>query len=151
RSRNCRICLGGSFVLRSIRFTIRSTRRTGPGVRPRPALARGHPAPDTEVPMAQVIAPEIDAFLQAVAAQVHADADNFVGRKDILGAGSPDAPGVAQQFLDVHNRMLVLVGPPDIGKTALIARLARDYEDEARQQPYLAHFCGLNDGDNPYL
>ena len=99
--------------------------------------------------MAQVIAPEIDAFLQAVAAQVHADADNFVGRKDIVGTGSPDAPGVAQQFLDMHNRMLVLVGPPDIGKTALISRLARDYE--ARQQPYLAHFCGLNDGDSPYL
>ena len=60
------------------------------------------------------------------------DEGEFVGREFVRAE--------ITQFLSFKNRMLVLVGPPGIGKTALVARLAR--EQSASDHPFIAHFCG---------
>ena len=68
------------------------------------------------------------------------DEGEFVGREFVRAE--------IKQFLSVKNRMLVLVGPPGIGKTALAAQLVR--EQSASDHPFLAHFCGLSGDDNPF-
>ncbi len=81
------------------------------------------------------------ALLQVVATQLCFDnGEEFVGREF--------ARRVVREFLSVGNRMLVFVGPPGIGKTALAAALVR--ENAGAAQPYLAHFCELNGEDNPF-
>lgn len=58
-------------------------------------------------------------LLQAVDDQLlRPDQGEFVGREFVRAA--------ITQFLSFKNRMLVLVGPPGIGKTALVAQLARE-------------------------
>ncbi len=80
-------------------------------------------------------------LLQAVDDQLlRPDAGEFVGREFVRAE--------IKQFLSVKNRILVLVGPPGIGKTALTAQLAR--EQSASDHPFLAHFCGLSGDDNPF-
>ncbi|MEP7190807.1 MAG: ATP-binding protein, partial [Roseiflexaceae bacterium] len=80
-------------------------------------------------------------LLQAVDDQLlRPDEGEFVGREFVRAA--------VTQFLSFKNRMLVLVGPPGIGKTALVAQLAR--EQSASDHPFVAHFCGLSGDDNPF-
>lgn len=50
-------------------------------------------------------------------------------------------------FIANPNRMLLIVGPPGVGKTAFLTRLVR--ENQAGARPYLGHFCQLADGINP--
>jgi hypothetical protein len=87
------------------------------------------------------VASTLAKLLQTVEDQLlHPDEDDFVGRqyvRDEIGS-----------FLQVKNRMLVLVGPPGIGKTALAAQLVREQLDA--ETPYLAHFCELSGENNPY-
>lgn len=90
--------------------------------------------------MPPAVSSTIDDLLHDVADQLHPDDGDFVGRDWIRKA--------IQDFLAVRNRMLVLVGPPGVGKTAFAAALVR--EQAGAEQPYLAHFCGLSGGDNPY-
>src|SRR5215212_2437412 len=68
------------------------------------------------------------------------DEGEFVGREFVRAE--------IKQFLSVKNRMLVLVGPPGIGKTALAAQLVREQATSAH--PFVAHFCGLSGDDNPF-
>src|SRR5213075_859294 len=76
----------------------------------------------------------LSELLQAVDDQLlRPDEGEFVGREFVRAE--------IKQFLSVKNRMLVLVGPPGIGKTALAAQLVR--EQSASDRPFLAHFCGL--------
>ena len=83
----------------------------------------------------------LSELLQAVDNQLlRPDEGEFVGREFVRAE--------IKQFLSVKNRMLVLVGPPGIGKTALAAQLVR--EQSASDRPYLAHFCGLSGADNPF-
>ncbi|MDQ2998802.1 MAG: ATP-binding protein, partial [Chloroflexota bacterium] len=80
-------------------------------------------------------------LLQAVDDQLlRPDQGEFVGRAFVRAA--------ITQFLSFKNRMLVLVGSPGIGKTALVAQLAR--EQSASDHPFVAHFCGLSGDDNPF-
>ena len=61
-------------------------------------------------------------LLQAVDDQLlRPDDGEFVGREFVRAE--------IKQFLSVKNRMLVLVGPPGIGKTALAAQLVREQAD----------------------
>ncbi|HBY94463.1 MAG TPA: hypothetical protein DEP84_10965, partial [Chloroflexi bacterium] len=80
-------------------------------------------------------------LLQAVTDSLAPDAGDFVGREFVRGE--------IKQFLATRNRMLVIVGPPGIGKTALAAALFR--EQMVAQQSYVAHFCGLSGADNPFI
>ena len=83
----------------------------------------------------------LSELLQAVDNQLlRPDEGEFVGREFVRAE--------IKQFLSVKNRMLVLVGPPGIGKTALAAQLVR--EQSASDRPFLAHFCGLSGADNPF-
>lgn len=79
-------------------------------------------------------------LLQTVTDSLAPDAGDFVGREFVRSE--------IEQFLATRNRMLVIVGPPGVGKTALAAALFREQINIA--QPYLAHFCGLHGGDNPF-
>jgi hypothetical protein len=98
------------------------------------------PATPAEAAPKSVLA-ALTTLLHAVDAQLlHPDESDFVGR-DFVRAE-------ITKFLAVHNRMLVLVGPPGAGKTALAAQLVR--ERLTGDAPYLAHFCGLSGDDNPF-
>jgi hypothetical protein len=81
----------------------------------------------------------LQPLLAAVERQLAPDAGDFVGRQFVRDA--------VREFSAVANRMLVLVAPPGVGKTALAAELLR--ESLAAGTPYLAHFCGLSDGTDP--
>ena len=54
-----------------------------------------------------------------------------------------------QDFLALQNRLLLLVGPPNVGKTAFVQALTREHSSGVR--PYLAHYCAENDGANPFV
>lgn len=69
------------------------------------------------------------------------DAGDFVGR-DFVRKDIAD-------HLAVKNRMLVLVSPQGVGKTALAAQLIREHVDDP--MPYLGYFCGLSGNDNPFV
>lgn len=90
--------------------------------------------------MSSVISAKLATLLQDVSVQLRPDDGDFVGR-DFARAEIAD-------FLSVHNRMLVFVGSPGVGKTALAAALVR--EQVEGDAPYLAHFCELRGADNPY-
>ncbi|HWQ11451.1 MAG TPA: hypothetical protein VNL77_01555 [Roseiflexaceae bacterium] len=81
----------------------------------------------------------IQGLLDDVAAHLSPDAGDFIGRQFVRD-------GIAQ-FTTIANRMLVLVSPPGVGKTALAAELVR--ESLAAGRPHLAHFCSLQDGADP--
>jgi len=88
-----------------------------------------------------VVSSSLIELLQAVDDQLlRPDQGEFVGREFVRAE--------ITQFLSFKNRMLVLVGPPGIGKTALVAQLAR--EQGASAHPFVAHFCGLSGDDNPF-
>ncbi len=87
------------------------------------------------------VASALTELLQTVDEQLlHPDENDFVGRQFVRDE--------IANFLKVQNRMLVLVGPPGVGKTALAAQLVR--EQLATEHPYLAHFCDLSGENNPY-
>ena len=87
------------------------------------------------------VASALTKLLQTVDEQLlHPDENDFVGRQFVRDE--------IANFLKVQNRMLVLVGPPGVGKTALAAQLVR--EQLATEHPYLAHFCDLSGENNPY-
>ena len=91
--------------------------------------------------MATPISTTLTTLLQNVDEQLlRPDENDFVGREYVRSE--------IAKFLAVQNRMLVLVGVPGVGKTALAAQLVR--ENLGADVPYLAHFCGLAGDDNPY-
>jgi hypothetical protein len=90
--------------------------------------------------MAPELATILASLADAIDQQLHPDENDFVGRAYVRDE--------IAKFLAVRNRMLVLAGPPGIGKTALAAQLVR--ENMAAAIPYLAHFCSLSGDDNPY-
>ena len=90
--------------------------------------------------MAQAGSSNIDVILKAAEEQLYPDSADFVGRGFVRDE--------VTRFLAVQNRMLVLVGPPGVGKTALALELVR--ASQAGDNPYLAHFCGVSGQDNPY-
>jgi hypothetical protein len=88
-----------------------------------------------------IVSTTLSELLQAVDDQLlRPDEGEFVGREFVRAE--------IKQFLSVKNRLLVLVGPPGIGKTALAAQLAR--EQSTAEYPFVAHFCGLSGDDNPF-
>jgi hypothetical protein len=93
------------------------------------------------LPRPPVASPALIELLQTVDDQLlRPDTGEFIGR-DFVRAE-------IKEFLSVKNRMLVLVGAPGIGKTALAAQLVREHS--ATAHPFLAHFCGLSGHDNPF-
>ncbi len=105
------------------------------------ATTNGAAAPPDALPKPPVASAALIELLQAVDDQLlRPDDGEFVGREFVRAE--------IKQFLSVKNRMLVLVGPPGIGKTALAAQLAR--EQSTSDRPFLAHFCGLSGDDNPF-
>src|SRR5204863_2135339 len=105
------------------------------------ATSNGTAALQTGLPKPPVASAALTKLLQAVDDQLlRPDDGEFVGREFVRAE--------IKQFLSVKNRMLVLVGPPGIGKTALAAQLVR--EQSASDRPFLAHFCGLSGDDNPF-
>ncbi len=105
------------------------------------ATTNGAEAPPAAQPKPPVASTALIELLQAVDDQLlRPDDGEFVGREFVRAE--------IKQFLSVKNRMLVLVGPPGIGKTALAAQLTR--EQSVSDHPFLAHFCGLSGDDNPF-
>ncbi len=105
------------------------------------ALTNGTAALPPAQPTPPVASSALTELLRAVDNQLlRPDNGEFVGREFVRAE--------IKQFLSVKNRMLVLVGPPGIGKTALAAQLVR--EQSASDHPFLAHFCGLSGDDNPF-
>lgn len=91
--------------------------------------------------MATTLATSLTDLLHDVGEQLlHPNAGDFVGRAYVRDE--------IAKFLAVRNRMMVLVGSPGVGKTALAAQLVREHL--ADETPYLAHFCALSGDDNPY-
>lgn len=82
-------------------------------------------------------------MLQALLDQVYAllapDAKQFVGRIFLKHR--------LAEFISSPNRMPVLVGPPGVGKTAFAVHLLESHLNEPI--PFLGHFCGLPDGEDP--
>ncbi|MEN9933687.1 MAG: hypothetical protein RLZZ387_266 [Chloroflexota bacterium] len=89
--------------------------------------------------MTDALSARIQPLLDAVADQLAPDAGDFVGRAAVRV--------VIRDFTALANRMLVIVAPPGVGKTALAAELV--HESLAAGSPHLAHFCTLRDGADP--
>jgi tetratricopeptide (TPR) repeat protein len=91
--------------------------------------------------MTHTLAEILTPLLATADRQLHPDEGDFVGRAFVREQ--------IEQFKGFSNRMLILVGPPGIGKTAFAAELVRS--SLAEETPHLAHFCTLPDGDDPQL
>jgi GTPase SAR1 family protein len=89
--------------------------------------------------MTNALDTRLQPLIAAVERNLAPDNGDFVGRQFVRDA--------VREFASVANRMLVLVGPPGVGKTAFAAELLR--ESLAAGTPHLAHFCGLSDGTDP--
>ncbi|MBA3944217.1 MAG: CHAT domain-containing protein [Herpetosiphonaceae bacterium] len=123
---------------------------TMPPPRPADPVAAAHLEPVeaaltptvTTASVATTTAAALPANLMATSPAVQtlfAETSNFVER--------PTIEREINEFLTVRNRMLVIVGPPGSGKTALGAwRVA---QSATTAYPWLYHFCGVDDGDNP--